>query len=176
MALEAFRTDLAAAAPHLYEVQEALLPVGFDLSLVQLRTLDDYYATLLGARSPHSGGFFLKLLTNLDELHVHFAACEDPVFAEDAMLRGFCAGVSPETLAGLLDPAHPFPFANLEWPLGVRKAHGIRGARAPRARGSRPAVEEPSLRPGTEAPPPGRPSRGETGGGLVPRRRDLATS
>lgn len=33
------------------------------------------------------------------------------------------------TKAQLVDPDHPFPFANLEWPPGVRKRHGITGAR-----------------------------------------------
>lgn len=37
--------------------------------------------------------------------------------------------MSEDSKRDLFDPAHPFPFANLEWPKGVRKAHGIRGAR-----------------------------------------------
>jgi hypothetical protein len=63
------------------------------------------------------------------ELYVHAAAADDPTRAEDAMLACFCNNVSARTLASLRDPAHAFPFANLEWPQGVRKAHGITGAR-----------------------------------------------
>ena len=44
------------------------------------------------------------------------------------MLEAFVAGVSADSGPALRDPDHPFPFANLEWPKGVRKSHGIRGA------------------------------------------------
>lgn len=87
-----------------------------------------YYKTKLGRRSPHAGGWFLKLLDNLPKLHVHYATADDPDQAEDRMLSAFVTGVSAETKGCLRDPDHPFPFANLEWPKGVRKNHGIRGA------------------------------------------------
>jgi hypothetical protein len=45
------------------------------------------------------------------------------------MLGAFCRSVSEVTREALLDPAHPFPYANLEWPRGTPKAHGITGAR-----------------------------------------------
>jgi hypothetical protein len=63
------------------------------------------------------------------------------------------------TLVSLLDSVHPFPFANLEWAAGIRKAHGIRGAREARetlsadvpnqhelevSRGAAPAIWPPS--------------------------------
>ncbi len=103
------------------------------LAGTSLRTrVRDYYKTPLGARRPHAGGWFLKTLSNINEAFVHYAQTDTPNAAEDAMLRTFCAGVSEETLATLHDSAHPFPFANLEWPPGVRKAHGITGARAAR--------------------------------------------
>lgn len=105
-----------------------------------------YYRTPIGARRPHAGGYFLKLLANLDKLWVHYAPCGTPGAAEDAMLSAFCSNVSAAAKVALVDPAHPFPFANLEWPPGVRKAHGLRGVREPRVavRGS-PA--EPSEQP-----------------------------
>jgi hypothetical protein len=87
-----------------------------------------YYTTKLGRRSPHAGGWFVKLLKNLNQLHVHYTASHDPTQSEYLMLEAFVAGVSSETRNGLRDLRHPFPFANLEWPRGVRKDHGIRGA------------------------------------------------
>jgi len=87
-----------------------------------------YYSTRLGRRSPHAGGWFLKLLDNLSKLHVHYATADDPDQSEDLMLRAFVAGVSSAAKRSFRDPGHPFPYANLEWPKRVRKAHGIRGA------------------------------------------------
>ena len=95
-----------------------------------------YYTTPLGARSPHAGGHWLKTLTNLEELFVHYAPAPDPNSAERAMLNRFCVKVSEETREALFDPARPLPFANLDWPGRGAKRHGIRGSRAPK-RGAR---------------------------------------
>ena len=53
------------------------------------------------------------------------------------MLAAFAASVSSATRNSLHDPVRVMPFANLEFPPGVRKRHGITGAKAARApRGS----------------------------------------
>lgn len=59
--------------------------------------VNQYYKTPLGARRPHAGGYFLKFLTNLNDLKVLFAACDDPDKAEDSMRATFCKGVSEHT-------------------------------------------------------------------------------
>lgn len=110
---------------------EPILYIGLASTSVRSR-VSAYYRTPLGARKPHAGGWFLKLLADLDRLTVHYSAAGDPKDAEDALLRRFCTGVSGSSRDDLGDPAHPFPFANLEWPPGTRKRHGISGARAPK--------------------------------------------
>jgi hypothetical protein len=109
---------------------EVVLYVGKATSLSQ--RVAQYYATPLGARRPHAGGHFLKTLSNLDQLHVHDAVSPDPPRSEHLMLEAFCAAVSTDTRNALHDPEHPFPFANLEWPAGTRKRHGVTGGREPR--------------------------------------------
>lgn len=89
----------------------------------------EYYTTPLGAGKPHSGGWFLKTLGNLGELSVHYVRAEDPESAERDMIQEYCRNVSGAALDSVRDPSRPFPFANLEWPKGVRKIHGITGAR-----------------------------------------------
>jgi len=93
--------------------------------------VNQYYKTSIGARSPHAGGWPLKLLPNLDELWVHWAKNLMPELAEQKALAAFVHNVSNGTRSRLLDPDHPYPYANLEGP-GGRKRHGIRGARHPR--------------------------------------------
>jgi hypothetical protein len=132
---------------------ETVLYVGLAGTSLRNR-VNQYYKTPLGARKPHAGGWFLKLLSNLQSLHVHFAETTDPPGAENAALRTFCSNVTPSTKRNLLDPEHPFPFANLEWPHGVRKNHGITGAkeqRTPRSTTarSRPVVPSPATQGGT---------------------------
>lgn len=106
---------------------EVILYIGLATSLSE--RLHAFYRTPIGARRPHSGGYFLKLLSNLNQLWVHYAPCGDFKGAEQKMLRRFCEQVSTSSKRALHDASHPFPFANLEWPPGTRKAHGLRGAR-----------------------------------------------
>jgi hypothetical protein len=103
------------------------------------RRVRDYYATPLGARKPHAGGWPLKTLSNLDSLWVHFAGCDNVGDVETALLRVFVAGVSDDARRLLHDPTRPIPFANLEITKGERKMHGIRGARESRPRPSAPS-------------------------------------
>lgn len=109
---------------------EPVLYVGLAGTSLSKR-VSDYYKTPLGARRPHAGGWFLKTLTLLPRLYVHYGPSEDVGSAEDALLGAYCRGISDSTRSALRDPDHPFPFANLEWPPGIRKAHGIKGAREP---------------------------------------------
>jgi hypothetical protein len=94
----------------------------------------EYYSTPLGARSPHAGGWPLKTLSNLSDLYVQYAYCADVLTRERLMLTAFADGLSAETRAALHDATHVMPFANLRDANGARKAHGIKGARAPRVR------------------------------------------
>ena len=107
---------------------EVILYAGLAQSQSLSKRLGQYYRTPVGKRSPHAGGYFLKLLLNLDSLWVHYAPTSDPAGAESKILGWFCAHVSEKAKCDLRDPAHPFPFANLEWPAGTRKSHGLRGA------------------------------------------------
>ena len=128
-AIEALATRVAA----FWAADETVLYVGRAGVAARPRSLheriSEYYKTPLGARRPHAGGWFLKLLSNLDQLFVHYAPAGDPEAAENEMIRAYGARLSAATRRTLRDPDHPFPFANLEFPKGVKKAHGIRGAR-----------------------------------------------
>ena len=110
---------------------EAVLYIGLAGTSLRKR-VSQYYRTPLGARKPHAGGWFLKTLATLQELHVHFAVAESPKESEGRLIGAFVDGVSNEAREVLRDPARPFPFANLEWPPGTRKNHGIKGATEPR--------------------------------------------
>lgn len=98
------------------------------------KRVTEYYGTPLGASGPHAGGWPLKTLSCLDELYVHYAYCGNVGRAEDACIARFAEHVSAATRSRLRDPVRLMPFANLEFPQGNAKDHGVRGARAPKAR------------------------------------------
>ena len=88
----------------------------------------DLYDHILGDPRPHRGGHWMKILDDLDQKFVIWAVVTDgrsPEDVENEMLAHFVFGVSPASKAALRDPLHPFPWANLEYPKGNRKKHGI---------------------------------------------------
>jgi hypothetical protein len=122
--------ELAERLSALWLADEVVLYIGKASSLTS--RVMQYYVTPLGARRPHAGGHFLKTLTVLNDLHVHYGASDGPLESEARMLESFCERVSSTSRRLLHDPERPFPFANLEWPAGTRKRHGITGGKEPR--------------------------------------------
>jgi hypothetical protein len=131
LSLDGKRPAVAAIKRRLSEFwlpDEVIVYIGLATSL--RGRVGGYYRTPLGARKPHAGGHFLKTLNNLTDLFVHYAPARDPDGCEGKMLNRFCQNVSRATKSLLRDPDHPFPFANLEYPPGTRKRHGLLGTRA----------------------------------------------
>ena len=91
--------------------------------------IGQFYRTRLWARSPHAGGWPVKMLGDQRNPWVHNSPCADPTLAEQLMVSAFVSGVPTLVSAALVDPAAPLPFANLEFPGGRRKRHGISGVK-----------------------------------------------
>lgn len=133
---------LSAALRAMWVDGETVLYIGLASRSVRSR-VTQYYGTPLGARSPHAGGWPIKTLAGLASLHVHVSPSEDPEGAERAMLDAFMAGVPAPVRAALSDPDLPLPFANLQFGQGIRKRHGIYGARALRVHPQQPQPMSP---------------------------------
>jgi hypothetical protein len=104
--------------------------------------VQQFYATAIGARAPHAGGWPVKML-HLDQLWVHNSECSDPNTAEQAMSDAFTAGLTDEARAALIDPLAAVPFANLMVPAGRRKRHGLTGVKDSRVRPQKPPTPQP---------------------------------
>ena len=120
---------LAIRLADFWLADESILYIGMTTARLGGR-IRQYYTTPLGARKPHAGGHWLKTLALLDELYVYYGECSEPDLGEQSLLARFITSVSPQTRAGLRDPERPFPFANLEFPKGNRKDHGISKSKA----------------------------------------------
>ncbi len=83
----------------------------------------EYYKTPIGRRSPHSGGQWIKVLKNLDEMFVYCGLCDDPTEIEQGMLKYFMDNVSDASLSKLYDKNLPLPFANIKF--NGNKKHGM---------------------------------------------------
>jgi hypothetical protein len=120
---------------------EVVLYIGLAGGSVRTR-VRQYYSTPLGAKRPHAGGWWLKTLSVLDQLWVHWGQTPDYEDAEREMLAAFAAGVPSAARMALHDPDRVAPFANLRTHSGAIKAHGIVGATGDVA-GSRAASVAP---------------------------------
>lgn len=114
---------------------EAILYIGKATCLSQ--RVQSFYRSRIGRRSPHRGGMWLKTLSILDQLSIHWIPIEDhePETVESDLLGAFVESVVDNELSGYPDADRhlPLPFANLEWAVdgrNLRRQHGI----------SRPAV------------------------------------
>ena len=132
---------VASALTAMWPAGEPVVYIGLASESVSDR-VRRYYSTPIGARAPHAGGWPIKMLANLDQLHVHVAPAANPDVAETTALMAFMDAVGPDARQMLCDPALPLPFANLELTKGMRKRHGIRGAKEKRSRSNTLVLSE----------------------------------
>jgi len=85
-----------------------------------------YYNHKVGKKSPHKGGYWLKLLLNLRDFHIHLLPTNNSHEIEVDMLQYFMDNVSNETKDNLFDKRLCLPFANLQLKSGVIKNHGLK--------------------------------------------------
>ena len=149
--------DIAQRVSGFWLARDVIMYVG--LAGQPLRTrVRQYYTTPLGAKRPHEGGWWLKTLSVLDDLWVHYAPTSHYERAEKAMLRRFADGVSAQDRAELFDPARVMPWANLRgWDNRI-KAHRITGATTGELKTTRDARSTAGrAKAAIPARPPGRP-------------------
>lgn len=93
------------------------------------KRVTEYFDTVIGDGRPHSGGQWIKALSNLSSLFVYYAPCDKPTEMEERMLEFFMNNVSPKTLGQLKDKDLPLPFANLRYKPSIDKKHGLKNQR-----------------------------------------------
>ena len=89
----------------------------------------EYFDTAIGDGRPHSGGQWIKVLSNISSLFIYYVPCDKPGEIEDKMLEFFMNNVSPNTLNQLKDKELPLPFANLRYKPSIDKKHGLKNQR-----------------------------------------------
>ena len=87
----------------------------------------EYYSTEIGDGGPHSGGQWIKVLKNINDLYVYYGYCDKPALTERKMLEYFMRNVSETSLSKIFDKNFPLPFANIR--CGVDKKHGLKNQR-----------------------------------------------
>lgn len=110
---------------------EAVVYIGLAGASVRAR-IRQFYATQVGARAPHAGGWPVIMLESR-RLWAHYSATAIPSPAEEMMVDYFVEHLPVDVQQALVDPTAPLPFANLRFPPGRRKKHGLRGVKTSRS-------------------------------------------
>jgi hypothetical protein len=105
---------------------ESILYIGKAEKQTLSERICQFYNHKVGKKSPHKGGYWLKLLINLDELHVHLYSTKDSHKVEEKLLKFFIANVSEKSRKNLIDRELCLPFANLQLRSRVIKNHGFK--------------------------------------------------
>lgn len=87
----------------------------------------EYFSTIIGDGSPHSGGQWIKALNDLNTFTVYYGLCDNPNEIEHKMLNFFMQNVSKTSLERLFDKQLPIPFANIK--VSGNKKHGLKNQR-----------------------------------------------
>lgn len=121
--------DLITELKKHWKLNETILYIGQTSTSVDglKKRLGDFYGHSTGNNGPHSGGYWIKLLNNLNNLNVHYAVCEDSYEKEFKMLMYFAMKVAEnESIFDIAGLGKYLPFANLT--ADIDKKHGIQGA------------------------------------------------
>jgi archaellum component FlaF (FlaF/FlaG flagellin family) len=118
--------DLMNQLKRFWLPDETILYIGKAEKQSLSKRIGQYYSHKVGEKGPHKGGYWLKLLNQLDELFVHVIPTSNSAQIEEAMLHFFMEHVSKESKSDLIDKKLCLPFANLQLRAGVIKNHGLK--------------------------------------------------
>ena len=91
------------------------------------KRLKDFHSHQPGNKGPHSGGYWIKLLCDLNNFKVHYAMCENAYDVEFKMLLKFVMLTANESdIMKIENLGQYLPFANLT--ADFDKRHNIKGA------------------------------------------------
>lgn len=87
------------------------------------KRIKQFYDHQAGWKGPHTGGYWIKLLAQLNDLYVYYAVCNNPRDTEFKMLICFIEQSTGKSFYELENLGSHLPFANLK--VDFQRKHGI---------------------------------------------------
>jgi len=118
--------DLRKHLSKFWMQDESILYIGkADKQSLQKR-VSQFYHHHVGKKSPHKGGYWLKLLSDISSFYIHILPSDNSHEIEEQMLQYFIENASEDSKSQLIDKDLCLPFANLQLRSGVIKKHGLK--------------------------------------------------
>lgn len=110
-------TDISQVKEYLakfWNVNENILYIGESTSKTNplKKRVNQFYVHKVGQKGPHTGGYWIKLLSCLEDLHIYFARSSNPRETEFKMIMKYVELSSGKSFFDLEDLTNYFPFAN----------------------------------------------------------------
>ena len=111
-----------------WKPKEAVLYIGESTSKTNGlgKRVKQFYDHNVGRKGPHTGGYWIKLLSQLENLYVYHAKCKNPRDTEFKMLMYFIEQSTGKSFYELDELGIHLPFANLK--VDFQKRHNISNA------------------------------------------------
>lgn len=90
------------------------------------KRVNQFYQHEVGWKGPHTGGYWIKLISQLENLFVYYAKCKNPRDTEFKMLMYFIEQTTGKSFYELDELGKHLPFANLK--VDFQKKHNINKA------------------------------------------------
>ncbi len=120
------KTDLINQLKNFWLPDETILYIGKAEKQTLSERIGQFFNHKFGKKSPHKGGYWLKLLKNINDLNIHLYETKESHIIEEEILKKFIEQVSEPTKLKLIDKNLYLPFANLQLRSGVIKSHGLK--------------------------------------------------
>lgn len=108
-----------------WKPKQNILYIGESTSLTNglAKRVNQFYIHKVGWKGPHTGGYWVKLLSELENLYVYYAVSPNPRDTEFKMLMYFIEQTTGKSFYELEELGKHLPFANLK--VDFQKKHGI---------------------------------------------------
>lgn len=78
------------------------------------KRVNQFYIHQVGWKGPHTGGYWIKLLSQLEELYVYYSVCDHPRDTEFKMLLYFMEQSADKSFYEIQELGKHLPFANMK--------------------------------------------------------------
>ncbi|WP_264564397.1 hypothetical protein [Flavobacterium sp. N3904] len=122
-------TDIVQVKEYLtkfWNVNENILYIGESTSKTNpiKKRVNQFYIHKVGQKGPHTGGYWIKLLACLEDLHIFFAKSSNPRETEFKMIMKYVELSSGKSFFDLENLSNYFPFANSK--VDILKSNSIK--------------------------------------------------